>query len=156
MPLAGNNIMPTAFLRIAFAFAIVIVSGCATGRTGNPGSGAETSSAAHTLVLARGQKTVIGDESLTVELTEINDSRCPAKVTCIWAGHAAVTLQVSKPGLVAGRVVIGSEAPSSMNLPSDANYGGYLFRLVELERGNADGSTQPSPSQRATISVSRQ
>jgi len=62
-------------------------------------------------------------------------------------------LQVSRPGFPAGSIVIGSEAPSSMSLPSDANYDGYLFHLVELERGNADGSTQPA--QRATISVSR-
>lgn len=147
--------MPTVFQRTACAFSIVIMSGCATSRAGSSGDGAEASSAAHTIVLARGQKTVIADESLTVELAGINDSRCPAKVTCVWAGHAAVTLQVSKPGSAAGSVVIGSEAPSNMNLPSDADYGGYLFHLVELERGNADGSTPAMPAQRATIKVSR-
>jgi hypothetical protein len=155
MPLAGNNIMPNAFLRAAFVFFIVILPGCATGRTDNPGGGGKVSSAAHTIVLARGQKTVIAGESLTVELTEINDSRCPAKVTCIWAGHATVTLQVSKPGSATGRVVIGTEAPASMGLPADANYDGYSFHLLELERGNADGSIQPVPAQRATIRLSR-
>jgi len=148
--------MPNALLRTTLVLLIALMSGCATDRAGTVDGGpAQVSSPVHTIVLARGQQAVIADESLTVELVEINDSRCPAKVTCIWAGHAAVTLQVGKPGLVAGRVVIGSEAPSSMKLPSDASYGGYLFHLVELERGNADGSTQVTPSQRATINVSR-
>jgi hypothetical protein len=148
--------MSNALLRATLVFFVVASTGCATDRAGTAGDGQpQVSSPVHTLVLARGGKAVIADESLTVELTEINDSRCPANVACIWAGHATVTLQVSKPGLVAGRVVIGSEAPSSMDLPSDANYGGYLFHLLELERGNADGSTQVTSSQRATIKVSR-
>ncbi|KAF1715896.1 hypothetical protein CSC74_12045 [Pseudoxanthomonas yeongjuensis] len=148
--------MPNALLRTTLILLIALLSGCVTDRVVTGGDQPpRVSSSVHTIVLARGQKAVIADESLTVELVEINDSRCPVKVTCIWAGHAAVTLQVGKPGLVAGRVVIGSEAPSSMNLPADANYGGYLFHLVELERGNAEGSTQVAPSQSATIKVSR-
>jgi hypothetical protein len=148
--------MPNALLRTTLVLLIAISSGCATDRAGIVGDEpSQVSSPTHTIVLARGGGAVIADESLTVELIEINDSRCPAKVTCIWAGHAAVTLQVSKPGSPAGRVVIGSEAPPSMNLPSDANYGGYLFHLLELERSNADGSTQVASAQRATIKVSR-
>lgn len=148
--------MPIALLRTALVMFFVVLAGCATDPTGNPGGVTPTSPAMHTIVLVRGQQVVIADQSLTIGLVEINDSRCPIKVTCIWAGHAAVTLQVSKPGSPAGRVVIGSEAPPNMKLPSDANYGGYLFHLLELERGNADGSTEAVPSQRATISVSRQ
>ena len=148
--------MPNALLRTTLILLIALLSGCVTDRVVTGGDQPpQVSSSVHTIVLARGGKSVIADESLTVELVEINDSRCPAEVTCIWAGHAAVTLQVSKPGSPAGRVVIGSEAPPNMNLPSDANYGGYLFHLVELEPGNADGSTQVAPSQRAMISVSR-
>lgn len=148
--------MPNVFLRTMIVLFFIALTGCMTDRAGiADDEPSQVSPAAHTIILARGQKSVIADESLTVELTGINDSRCPAKVTCIWAGHAAVTLQVSKPGLAAGRVVIGSEAPPNMKLPSDANYGGYLFHLVELERGNADGSMQSAPAQRATISVSR-
>ena len=148
--------MPNALLRTTLIFLIPLLSGCVTDRAVTGGDQPpQVSSSVHTIVLARGQQTVIAAESLTVELVEINDSRCPTKVTCIWAGHAAVTLQVSKPGSPAGRVVIGSEAPSSMKLPSDANYGGYLFHLLELEPDNADGSAQVAPSQRATIKVSR-
>lgn len=148
--------MPNAWLRTTLVLLIALLSGCVTDRVVTGGDQPpRVSSSVHTIVLMRGQEAVIADESLTVELVEINDSRCPAKVACIWAGHATVTLQVGKPGLVAGRVVIGSEAPPNMKLPSDANYGGYLFHLLELERGNADGSTQVTSSPRATIKVSR-
>jgi hypothetical protein len=148
--------MTNALLRTTLVIFIALLSGCVTDRVVTGGDQPpQVSSSVHTIVLARGQQAVIADESLTVELIEINDGRCPVKVTCVWAGHAAVTLQVSKPGLAAGRVVIGSEAPPNMKLPSDANYGGYLFHLVELERGNADGPTGAKPSQHATIKVSR-
>ncbi len=148
--------MPNALLRTTLVLLIATSTGCATDRAGSMGDEPpQVSSPVHTIVLARGQKITIADEPLAVELTEINDSRCPAKVTCIWAGHAAVTLQVSKPGSTAGRVVIGTEAPSGMELPSDARYGGYLFHLLELEPGSAEGPVQATSSQRATIRVSR-
>ena len=149
--------MPNALLRATLALFIVALAGCAADRAGTVGDGSpQVSSPVHTIVLARGQKTVIADESLTVELTEINDSRCPAKVACIWAGHATVILRVSKPGSAAGRVVIGTAAPPSLALPVDTMYAGYFFRLLELEPGDAEGSTQVAPLQRATIEVSRQ
>ena len=103
--------MPTALLRIAFVVFLVSLCGCATSGVNDAGGVTSSPPATHTIVLARGQQVVVAGEALTVKLTEINDSRCPAKVTCIWAGHAAVTLQVSKPGSAPAGVVIGSEAP---------------------------------------------
>lgn len=156
MSTAGKTTMPNALLRSTLVFLSAMVSGCVTDRAGTVDGGpAQVSPPAHTLVLARGQQATIADASLSVELVEINDSRCPANVTCIWAGHAAVTLQVGRPGSPAERVVIGTEAPDSMGLPGDAGYAGYSFHLLELERGNADGSTPSVPAQRATIKVSK-
>lgn len=37
-------------------------------------------------------KPVVFADGLTVELKEINDSRCPPKVQCIWAGELTVNL----------------------------------------------------------------
>lgn len=147
--------IPTAFLRTALAVLAVTLLGCAVDPIKPTGGPSKPSTGVQVIVLSSGQQVVTGDGSLTVKLVEINDSRCPAKVTCIWAGHAAVTLQISKPGSPVGRVTIGTEAPPNMNLPRDANYEGYSFHLVGLEPGNADGSTQDAPSQRATVKVSR-
>lgn len=148
--------MPNVLLRMTLALLIPALTGCVAGRGNIAGEeSSRVSSPVHTIVLARGQQAVIANESLTVELVEINDSRCPAEVACIWAGHAAVTLRVGKPGSAAGRVVIGTEAPSGMDLPADATYAGYVFHLLELEPGSAEGPVQATSSQRATIRVSR-
>jgi len=140
-----------AFRLPALAVLVIALAGCTTTPIGN-GSGAPPTADArvHTVILARGQQAVIADESLTVKLVEINDSRCPATVTCVWAGHAAVTLQVSKPGLAPATLVIGSQAPAAMGLPYEASYAGHLFHLLALETG---GNTVPAP--RATIRISR-
>ena len=133
------------------AVLVMAMAACATAPTGNGGGAPPQAEArVHTVILARGQQAVVADESLTVRLVEINDSRCPATVTCVWAGHAAVTLQVSKPGLAPATVVIGSQAPASRGLPYEASYAGHLFHLLALE---APGDQVPAP--RATIRISR-
>ena len=37
------------------------------------------------------------DNSLNFEIAEINDSRCPSDVVCIWAGKADVKIEVKSP-----------------------------------------------------------
>jgi len=38
-----------------------------------------------------------GDNSLKFSITEINDSRCPSDVFCIWQGKADVKIEVLNP-----------------------------------------------------------
>lgn len=49
--------------------------------------------------LAVSEKAIISQSGLLLELTEINDSRCPVNVNCIWAGNAKVKLSVSGTGM---------------------------------------------------------
>jgi len=105
----------------------------------------------YTITLAPGHPANIAAESLTIELLSVKDDRCPVGVSCIWAGHAAVTLQVSKPGMTTQTITVGSEAPAHMHLPYDAAFGIYRFHLVKLEPGNTQS---PTTVYRATISVS--
>ena len=133
---------------VALVFA---AAGCATLPRHDPaGQPPQADARVRTVILARGQQAVIAEESLTLKLVEINDSRCPATVTCVWAGHAAVTLQVGKPGLAPATLVIGSQAPAAMGLPYEARYAGHLFHLLALETGGGKG-----PAPRATIRISR-
>ncbi|MEO6519107.1 MAG: hypothetical protein ABIO17_08970 [Pseudoxanthomonas sp.] len=134
----------------SIALVLLSLAGCATPSGGDAGSQPQEQARVHTVILARGQQAVIAAESLSVKLTDINDSRCPAKVACVWAGHAAVTLQVSKPGLAPATLSIGTQAPAGMELPYEASYGGVQFHLLALETG--DG-TLPAP--RATIRIAR-
>lgn len=45
--------------------------------------------------LARSEKVIFTDANLLLELNEINDSRCPVNVQCVWAGNAKAKLLVS-------------------------------------------------------------
>lgn len=40
---------------------------------------------------------VSNDQSLEFTITEINDSRCPSDVVCVWQGAAIVTIQIESP-----------------------------------------------------------
>lgn len=48
---------------------------------------------ATTVTLALGQQVFVKDQQLNISFDKVaNDSRCPAKVQCIWAGNATVTI----------------------------------------------------------------
>jgi hypothetical protein len=108
---------------------------------------------------ARHQVTLKG-EGLRIKFVEVmEDSRCPADVKCVWAGNAAVRLDVS----IRGR---GSKSPT-LNTTGNSppfDYRGYKIRLVELspyprsDRKIAAGdyvvtllvNKEPTPSKTAT------
>lgn len=106
-----------------------------------------------TVTIELGRPARISEEGLLVELVAVKDDRCPVEVKCIWAGHAAVTLHVSKAGKAAEDIVVGTPAPASMNLPFEASYGPYRFTLVTLEPGNSLNPVAQS-AYRATVQVS--
>lgn len=105
----------------------------------------------YTVTVARGKPATIPGESLRVELVAVKDDRCPVGVSCVWTGHAAVTLNVSKAGRAIRTVTVGSEAPPTMQLPYDASFENYRLHLVKLE---PDNTQSPTTAYRATISVS--
>ena len=106
-----------------------------------------------TIALAYGQPVFIRQESLVLELIGVTDSRCPPTVACVWTGHAAVALRLTKAGHASEAVAIGTRAPPSMNLPYDATYGNYRLSLVSLEPENSIDPKVPLPNYRATVSI---
>ena len=134
-----------------FAVLLLIVAGCVTpSGSESAGEPPQADVRVHTVILARGQQAVIAAESLSVKLTAINDSRCPAEVTCVWAGHAVVTLQASKPGMAPATLLIGTQSPRGMGLPYEASYAGFQFHLLALGPSAAEVAAT-----RATIRISR-
>lgn len=107
----------------------------------------------HEYTLIHGQRTAIPGEPLTLELTAVNDSRCPRDVQCVWAGHATVTLRVSRDGLAAEPLVIGSYAPPHMGLPAAATLGPYRFYLTGLTPAPVQAGSLPLSHYRATVRV---
>ncbi len=64
------------------------------------------------------------DNSLKFSITEINDSRCPSDVICVWAGKADVKINVLSP--VSGKIDV-----STFNNPVDT-LGNYTFTLIDV------------------------
>ncbi len=46
--------------------------------------------------LKKGEKAYIASKQLTVELTDLADSRCPANVQCVWAGEATLQIKFTR------------------------------------------------------------
>ena len=105
------------------------------------------------LTLTHRKPITLEAELLTVEVIDIKDSRCPKEARCVWAGHAAVTLKVSKAGLETETIVIGTAAPASMNLPGEAAYSVYRFKLLKLDPANSIALPPKQKDYRAKLEI---
>lgn len=64
------------------------------------------------------------DNSLNFTITEVNDSRCPSDVVCIWAGKVDVKIEVESP-------VPGTITLSTYDNPVDT-VGNYSFKILDV------------------------
>lgn len=64
------------------------------------------------------------DHSLQFQITEINDSRCPSDVICVWQGEAVVKIEVKSP-------LTGTLELNTHNNLTDT-IGFYSFELVDV------------------------
>ena len=89
--------------------------------------------------LKQGQEVWLQGTSLRIKLVDVQDSRCPKNVTCVWAGNGAVKLDVSVSGRHKKTLTVNtSKLPA---LPGDQTYFGYRISLVALNPypGTSDG-----------------
>lgn len=109
----------------------------------------------YTVSVGLARPATLAPERLTLRLTGVQDSRCPVGAACLWAGHAAVTVSVSRPGTAAQSVVIGTAAPANLNLPGEATLGPYTFALRELTPRPTAAGGVPLSRYTATVVVVR-
>jgi hypothetical protein len=64
------------------------------------------------------------DNSLNFTITEVNDSRCPSDVICIWAGKVDVKIKVVSP--VSGTITL-----STYDNQVDT-IGNYSFKILDV------------------------
>lgn len=119
---------------------------CATSRTGVPPS----QEARREVVLALSASSRLLDSDRTVTFEQIEDSRCPTGVTCVWAGDAIVGLRVD------GR---GDTARHSLSLNQEARreavVGDIRVTLVSVTpHPSADRTPRPD-EYRITLSIER-
>ncbi len=144
--------MAHAIVRHIALLSIAAALGCAPARTAEaPTASLQEAPSMHTVTVSREQPAHIAAASLSIELIAVKDDRCPERVNCIWAGHAAITLKVSKSGAATKSITLGTAAPPPMGLPYDAVYEGYRFHLVKLQPGNSGAA---DARYRATVQVS--
>lgn len=114
------------------------------------------SGSSQTVALQVAQTLVLESQGLSIQLVEFNDSRCPTGTRCAWAGQATASLLITRTGVAAQTIVIGTPAPPAMQLPYQATVGKYQFTLVSLEpRPMAKGEVSVA-SVRATIRIENQ
>ncbi len=81
--------------------------------------------------LRAGQQVTVKGERLRIKFVEVEeDSRCPANVTCVWAGNAAVRLEFSTSRR--DRKSLTLNTANSSTLVGERQYHGYKVRLLGL------------------------
>lgn len=81
--------------------------------------------------LSVGQQVTLEGQRLRIKFVAVKeDSRCPSDVTCIWAGNAAVQLDVSTSRRDRKMLALNTAGISA--LPGEMQYRGYKLRLLGL------------------------
>lgn len=81
--------------------------------------------------LRAGRQVTLKGEKLSIKFAAVTqDSRCPSDVTCVWAGNAAVRLDVSTNRKNGKSLTLNTGRSSS--LAGEAEYQGYKVKLVDL------------------------
>ncbi|MFF4596578.1 hypothetical protein ACQPXB_31835 [Amycolatopsis sp. CA-161197] len=84
------------------------------------------------VTLGVGQEAQLGTKDLTVRYTRlVDDSRCPANVTCVWPGDAVVAVTLSQPGR-------GEQTAAQLHTgrrgPHELTYAAAHVELVDVSR----------------------
>jgi len=134
---------------LGLVFALLVLS-CNSSPTA-PG-GSVSDSGATTLVLQVGNSSQVNSDLRLSFAQVVEDSRCPASVTCVWQGNGAIRLDITSGS---GTQSATLNTAGGNNFPRDASVAGYSFTLVELEPQRQTPDPVPAQQYRATIRVAR-
>lgn len=110
------------------AFAIVALAGLGCGRGAEPAAPAAAQTFTD-IVLAPGQTATPTGTNLQVRFDRVeSDSRCPIDVTCVWAGEAAMDLQLTVGDSTAAVELRSSGAPGARVM-----FEGYEISVQRLD-----------------------
>ena len=104
--------------------------------------------------LRAGRQIALQGQRLRLRFAEVTqDSRCPVDVTCVWAGNAAVRLEVTTNGRSEESLTLNTG--KSPTLVNEAEYEGFKVKLVDLSP-TRHSNRQVAPSDYiVTLVVSR-
>lgn len=114
---------------------------------------AQEASLNHEFHVTFGQEIEIREEQVTVTFASLlNDSRCPADVTCVWEGDAEILIQMRQ----AGAEVTELKLHTNQRFTQAEKYRQYVIQLVALHPyPRTDRKGQPSDYV-ATLLVKRE
>ena len=131
--------------RLFCVFTLGTLAACAATAT------APAEGPAYTVGLLKGQRSVISSEQLSLELSSVDDSRCPPKVQCVQAGQVSVTVRLQRAGEASELVTLGM--PGTRARPGEARALGYRVSLQDVSpRPPADAA---DATYRVTLKVRR-
>lgn len=85
-------------MRTAAALPLLLLAACSTATVPSPSSPASSSSGAEReIVLPVNESASLGEDFTLSFIAVSSDSRCPARVQCVWAGEATVVVGKSHP-----------------------------------------------------------
>jgi len=90
--------------RIVPLLPFALLAACSGGNATSapePATSATAAQLGDSVRVVRGQPVSLDGGRLVVSFTDLNDSRCPANVVCVWEGDAAATLRLEGAGAVA-------------------------------------------------------
>jgi hypothetical protein len=133
--------------RAALVPLVLALAACSSGGGTAPKADPSTASVSgafdDTVRVVRGQATAVDGGRLAVTYTDLTDSRCPAKVQCVWAGDAAATLRLDAGGAVATPTLHTTLEPKA------ATHAGYAVTLVSVDP--YPGTEPPNARLAATV-----
>lgn len=139
---------------------VLLTLGCEGGALTRPGvtPSGETGSAAASAPAATGEVAVVEvrfDETvssgaLRLRWMDLNDSRCPQGVKCVWAGEAAATVEVTRNGLEPQTIVLKLRAGQEESAQMAA---GSELRLLDVEPYPRTGMTPERGDYVAAIGI---
>lgn len=83
------------------------------------------------------EEVLVAGTDLQLKFTEVEDSRCPRNVTCVWAGNGVVKLSASLQGK--NRQVVTLNTVNTRELPGEQNYIRYKLKVQKLAPYPGDG-----------------
>lgn len=96
------------------------------------------------------ESTFLETENLQITLNNIDDSRCPADVTCIWAGEAKAHLSLMH------NEKSGNLTLSTMDKSNTSSFDGYLFSMLKVDPYPVSTENITDADYLATILVSKE
>jgi hypothetical protein len=94
----------------------------------------------------------LADENLLVRFERVTeDSRCPVKAQCVWAGDAAIELTLEKPPAAAGTRILHTNE----RFGRQADYEGLVIRVLDLKPQPREGATIAPEDYRVTLVVDK-